>query len=259
MAKSKKTEDDKMLLAVQERTIFGKKLKKLRYEGVIPANVYGPQFKSKAVTVNYKDFVKLYKKAKETAVIYLQLAKEEIPVLIKIVQKHPVLDTILHIDFRKIDLTQKIVTEVPVHVIGISEAVSQKAGVLLTQTDRLSVEALPQHIPQAIEVDISVIKEIGQEIKVGDLKKSADYLVKDDPHKVVISVIAHKEESITPETTAAAAPEVLTEKVAEGEVPAEGAPAAPAEKGKKPEAAPAGSKEPAPGQAQPAKGKVEKK
>lgn len=222
MAKPKKTEGQKMILETLERKIFGKKLKKLRYEGVIPANVFGPNFTSKALTVNYKDFVKLYKEAKETAVVYLQLNKEEIPVLIKIVQKHPVSDSIIHIDFRKIDLTQKIVTEVPVHIIGVSEAVSQKGGVLLTQINKLSVEALPQHIPQFIDVDISILKDIGQEIKVSDLKASTNYVVKNDAQKVIVSVIIHKEESVTPEITAAATPEVLTEKVAEGEVPADG-------------------------------------
>ncbi len=222
MAKSKKIDGQKMVLATLERKVFGKKLRKLRYEGVIPANVFGPNFISKALTVNYKDFVKLYKEAKETAVVYLQLDKEEIPVLIKIVQKHPVTDSILHIDFRKIDLTQKIVTEVPVHIVGISEAVSQKGGVLLTQINKLSVEALPQHIPQFVEVDITKLNEVGQEIKISDLKASTNYVVKDDPQKVIVSVIVHKEESVTPETTAAATPEVLTEKVAEGETPTEG-------------------------------------
>ena len=58
----------------------------------------------------------------------------------------------------------------PVKTIGVSEAVSQKAGILLIQSETLLVEALPEDIPSSIEVDIAVIKEIGQEIKVSDLK-----------------------------------------------------------------------------------------
>ena len=223
----KKTKNEKMELTVTSRTAFGKKLRKLRYTGVIPANIFGPDFKSTAVSAPYKDFLKTYRIAKETAVIFLKLDKEEIPVLIKHIQKHPVTDSILHIDFRKIDLKQKVITAVPVKTVGTSEAVSQKAGVFFIQMNKLTVEALPQDIPQVIEIDISSIKEIGREIKVSDLAKSEKYLIKDDPIKVVISVIAHKEESITPETTAAT-PEVITEKApVEGEAPVEAGKTAP--------------------------------
>lgn len=212
----KKETTGKLTLNVTVRTVFGKKLKKLRYTGVIPANIFGPDFKSKSITVSFKEFIHTYKTAKETGVIYLNLDKEEIPVLIKSVQHHPVSDAILHIDFRKIDLKKKVQTEVPIVTVGISEAVAQKGGILLTQTAILLVEALPEEIPQHIEVDISSLKELGSEIKVSDLPKSTKYEIKTLTDKVVISVVAHKEESTVAETTVAA-PEVITEaKLEEG-------------------------------------------
>lgn len=206
----------KVSLKVEPRQIFGKKLNKIRRSGLVPGNIYGPDFKSQSVSVLYKDLVKTYKKVGETGVVYLALDKENIPVLIKTIQKHPVSGSLLHIDFRKIDLSKKIETAVPIKTSGVSEAVSQKAGVLLILSDTLLVEALPEDIPSHIEVDISVIKEIGQEIKVVDLKKSDKYQVKTPGEKVVVSVIAHKEESIVPET-AVAAPEIITEAVKEGD------------------------------------------
>jgi len=207
---------DKVSLKVELRTVFGKKLNKVRKQGLVPGNIYGPDFKSKSVSVVYKDLVKTYKLVGETGVVYLNLDKENIPVLIKSIQKHPLSSSLLHIDFRKIDLTKKIETNVPVKTTGISEAVSQKAGVLLVQSDTILVEALPEDIPSHIEVDVTVIKEIGQEIKVSDLKKSDKYEIKTPGEKVVVAVIAHKEESIVPET-AVAAPEIITEAVKEGE------------------------------------------
>ena len=233
---AKKKVNEKINLEVTLRNVFGKKLRKLRHQGVIPGNIYGTNYKSTAVALPQKEFIKIYRQAKGTSVVYLKLEKDEIPVLIKNVQSHPVTNSILHVDFRKIDLTQKVVTEVPVTVICQSEAVSQKGGVLLTQTTKLSVEALPQDIPQTIEVDISVIKEIGQEIKVTDLVKSTKYIIKNEPTKVVVSVTAHKEESITPETTTVT-PEVISEKApAEGEVAPAVTPEAGKETDKKPEA-----------------------
>lgn len=207
---------EKVFLKVELRRVFGKKLNKIRKQGFVPGNVYGPDFKSQSISVLQKDLIKTYKKVGETGVVYLSLDKDNIPVLIKTIQKHPVSGFLLHIDFRKIDLSKKIETAVPVKTIGVSEAVSQKAGVLLLLSDTLLVEALPKDIPSHIEVDISAIKEIGQEIKVADLEKSDKYEIKTLAEKVVVSVIAHKEESIVPET-AVAAPEIITEAVKEGE------------------------------------------
>lgn len=230
--KQKNAKDEKLTLAVNERKVFGKKLKKLRTEGEIPGNIYGPGFKSQAVSASYKLFTEIFRKAKETGIVYLQYKKEEIPVLIQHLQKHPVESHFLHVDFRKIDLKQKIETSVPIKIIGESEAVAQKGGVLLTQSDHLIVEALPADIPQEIEIDISALKEVGQDIKIIDLPKSSTYEVKEEPDKIIVSVVAHKEESLIPETTATA-PEVITE-VKEGEEGEEGATSAPEEAEKKP-------------------------
>lgn len=214
MAKAKKATSGKLELSVQARTVIGKQVRRLRREGLIPANVFGPDYASKSISVAVADFQKTFKVAKETGIVYLKLDSEEVPTLIKNVQRQPVDHSIVHVDFRKIDLKQKIETQVPVQTVGTSEAVSQKGAVLLTQTNELTIEALPQEIPQFIEVDISSLKDIGNEIKVADLPKSATYTIKDDADKVVVSAIAHKEESLIAETTTKA-PEVITEKTPE--------------------------------------------
>ena len=210
--KTKQTDQDKLLLAVIPRTIFGKKLKKLRKEGIVPANIFGPEFKSQAVSLNFKDFSKIYKIAKQTGVVYLKLNSDKLPVMIKNVQRHPVNDNLLHIDFRKIDLKQKIQTDVPIKIIGQSEAVTQKGGVLLTQAESLLVEALPNDIPRQIDIDISGLKELNQEIKVSSLTKSDKFQIKENEDKIIVSVVEHKEEEILPQTAPAAAPEVITAK-----------------------------------------------
>lgn len=247
MVKKTTSKEDHLALTASIRKIVGKKVSKLRKEGMVPANIYGVDFKSTSISLPVKEFIKVYRNARETGIVYTKLDNKELPVLIKNVQKHPVTEAILHVDLRKIDLTKKIQTEVPVKTVGTSEAVIQKAGVLLTQSESLLVEALPKDIPHQIEIDISNIKEIGQEIKVADLPKSTSYEIKTPAQKVVISVVAHKEESVTPETTPVAAPEVITEKVAEGE---EAAAVATTEEKKEP-VTPAGK----PGETKPAEGK----
>lgn len=222
-------------LKVDKRDVFGKKLKKLRKSGIIPGNIFGSDFKSQAVSLDSKDFNRAFKTAGETGIVYLKLDKQEIPILISNVQAHPVKDSTLHVDFRKVDLTKTIEARVPIKVVGESVAVSQKGGVLLTQLHEVTVEALPQDIPHNIEVDISKIQEIGEEIKVADLPKSDKYKIMEEPTKVVVSVIEHKEESLEPET-AKEEPEIIEEKpTVEGVEGEEAAAAAPAEEGAKPQ------------------------
>lgn len=213
MKKSAKNTSNQIVLSVTSRTVLGKQVRKLRKEGTLPGNVYGSDFKSTAVSMKYSDFAHVYKIVHETGVVYLQLDKNEVPVMVKHIQRHPLDSSVLHVDFRKVDLTKKIIAEVPVKVIGVSGAVTQKGGILLYQSTHLSVEALPQDVPNAIEVDISVLKELGQDIKVSNLPKAEKYSVTNDVTKVIVSVTAHKEESVIAETTATAAPEVITAKV----------------------------------------------
>jgi len=209
---TKKETKEKIIFKVEPRKIFGKKIKKLRREGLIPGNIFGKNFSSKAITINLKEFTKIYRKLKETGLLYLELDQEKLPVLIHQVQKHPVKGSFLHVDFKKVDLKEKTQTEVPVEIIGESPAVSEKNAILLTLMDHLLIEALPEEIPQSIKVDISNLKEIGQEIKVSDLPKNSSYEIRTEKEKVIVSVVAHKEESIAPETQPVTAPEIITEK-----------------------------------------------
>ncbi|OGK13374.1 hypothetical protein A2861_01275 [Candidatus Roizmanbacteria bacterium RIFCSPHIGHO2_01_FULL_38_15] len=231
------SDDKKNKLTATPRKKFGKAVRKMRKEGKIPANVFGRDMKSQSVTVMSSDFSKTQKKAGATGIIYLDVEDKSIPTLISNIQYHPSIGSILHVDFRAVNLKEKIEAEVPVKFVGVSEAVEQKNGVLITQLDHIEVEALPADMPAAIEVDISALKEIGTSINIADLKKDPKYAIKDEATRVIVSVTEHKEESTETETTAEA-PEILTEKPVEGEVAVEGATA----EGAAPAATPADKK-----------------
>jgi large subunit ribosomal protein L25 len=129
-------------------------------------------------------------------------------------------ETILHVDFRRVDLKKKVETQVPVIVTGDSPAV-KAGGVLLQQMQEVSVEALPQNIPHEISINIALITEIGQEIKISDLPKSDTYLITDEPSRVLVSVVAHKEESVEAQTERAETEITTAKEPAEGEEGAE--------------------------------------
>jgi large subunit ribosomal protein L25 len=160
----------KHLLKVSKRTIFGRKTKKLRLQNLIPANVFGKKITSFSVQIPQADLLKTYKEAGETGLVEIDLEGKNYTVLIQNIQKHAVTDDILHVDLHQVDLKEKIHAKVPLEITGIAQAVEQKKGLLLELLDEIEVEALPTDLPEKIVVDVVNLKEVGNSIKVSDLK-----------------------------------------------------------------------------------------
>lgn len=161
----------KLVLASVKRTVVGRKVKSLRLQGLVPANVFGKKVKSLALSVKSLEFRKVFSKAGATGIIYLEIEgeKEARPVLVSSTQKSPLKGTLLHIDFRQVDLTQKVKAEVPVKIIGESLAIKDKNGVLVVVLSKVMVEALPADLPEVLEVSIQGLTEIGQSVHVSDI------------------------------------------------------------------------------------------
>ena len=222
---------EKYTLSAQKREVVGRKVKTLRSQGLLPANVYGKKVKSQAITVSLKEFEDVFKKAGETSLVNLVLKNgksEERAVLISNVQKDPVSETPIHIDFRQVDLKEKVSAEVPVELKGESPAEKTSVGTVVQYIDKIEVEALPGDLPEKFVVDITSLSEVDQAIFVKDLEiDKAKVEFKVDPEEIVVKVEPpQKEEEVAP-----AAPEVPVE----GEVPAEGEAKAPVEEGTAPE------------------------
>jgi len=201
------------MLNAEKRTVVGKKVKNLRSQNIIPANIFGNKFVSQSIQVPMVDFMKVYRTAGETQVIYVVLGKEEIPTLVRSMQIHHLTNMPLHVDFQKVDLTIKVEAEVPVKFVGESEAVHQNLGDLLHLAESLTVEALPASVPHEIEVDISGLKQVDDMITVADLKSGKDFVFINDPETPVAKIAAKQEEVVA---------EAPAEVAVEGETPAEG-------------------------------------
>lgn len=161
---------NKITLKADKREITGRKVKTLRKEGLIPANVFGKNIKSSAIQISADDFKKVYKEAGETGLIELNIGSDKRNVLISNIQKNPLTEEMLHIDFRQVDLKEKIKAMVPLELVGESEAVKQGLGTLVEQIDEVEVEALPTELPEKFEMDISGLVEVDQSIHVKDIK-----------------------------------------------------------------------------------------
>jgi len=210
------TKKEQTKLTVEKRKITGRKVKALRRQGIIPANIYGKKSKSLAVQLDTKSFLPVFKEVGETGLLELKVAGEEAsrPVLIHNVQFHPVYETPLHVDFYQVDLKEKVTTKVSVELIGEAPAVKEKIGVLIQPLSEVEVEALPADLPEKIEVDISGLKTLEDVVMVENVKPVEGVKILTENKEILVKVEPPaKEEEITP---LAAEGEVV-----EGEVPKE--------------------------------------
>lgn len=218
---------ERMVLNATKRTVFGRKVKKLRSEGKIPASVFGASTQSISLTLERVAFQKLFRKAGETTLVdlYIEGEKQPRPVLITHVQTHPVKDTLVHVDLHQVDLTKAVTAPIPVTLIGESAAVKDKAAILVTVLSEIEVEALPTDLPDRIEVDISKLVEFGDSIHVKDLsvdRKKVKVLIGEDETVITVQEPKEEIEEVPPPAGGPAEGEAEVAPVVEGEAAGEG-------------------------------------
>lgn len=157
--------------SLNPRSILGKKVSRLRNEGILPANLYGRGIDSASLQLQYVDGRDLLNLHGRNNLIEVQISGEtEVrPVVVRDVSIDPVTRKILHIDFFQVDLQRTIQADVPLNFVGISQGVSMYGGVLVQAIDRITIEALPADMPEAIDVDITVLEELDSQLFLRDL------------------------------------------------------------------------------------------
>lgn len=252
----------KVELKASKREDFGKKAKKVRAQGLVPAVVYGRKFKAASVSVGLKEFDKkvLQSGSGLNLIFTLKLAEDgkdkSVPVITYGIQRNPLTDEIIHLDFKHVVMDEAIKTKIPVELVGLPMGVKEGEGVLVHGLREVEVKCLPGDIPDKFEIDVSTL-EINQSLHVSDLKasKKVEILAPLEDMVAVVSPPTKEEEVVPPpltpeEAAAAAAVAEGAEAVAEEGVKEKAPPGAvPSEK---PARAPAGA-------GPPAEGKKEKK
>lgn len=219
---------EQIQLDVQLRTEVGKeKSHKIRQKDGIPAVLYGGKGKPATITVDRRAFDRISRAHRGESIIFHinvmenEKAVQDSPAIIKEVQYHPVHDHVIHIDFARISLKEKIEVKVPVIVQGEAVGVKKGGGALEHHLWEIKVICLPTQIPKHIDIDVSNL-EINQAILVKDLALPDGVTAHHDPETVVVTVAPPtKEEVAAPEgaEAAPAEPEVTKEKKKE-EAPA---------------------------------------
>jgi len=172
-------------IKAKKRETAGKKVKKLREKGILPAVLYGPKINNINLELNKKEFEKIYKEVGESSLISLEVGDKKYSVLIYEVKNDPINGNPEHVDFYQPILTKKVEANVPIIFEGESPAVKDFGGTLVKEIQEILVKALPQKLPHEIKVDVSRLKELEDEILVKDLRLGEDVQTDREPNEVV--------------------------------------------------------------------------
>ena len=194
-------------LTAEPRSVLGKKVAKLRRQGVLPGIVYGPVVQSPIpVSVPEREFSFLYREVGSTTLIDLTVDGNRFPVFVREVQTDPVRRTALHIDFYAPNLREPVTTTVPVIVAG--EVPGDALGVPTQMLQEIEVRALPDQLPTHIEIDVSGLREVGDAVRVGDLHVEPDVEIITPSDEIVYRLDMPEQAEPEPEPTEALAEEL---------------------------------------------------
>lgn len=177
-------------LKVRIRHTLGKKVRFLRRQGLTPANLYGPKIESIALEVDSSLLARLIAKVGRNALITLRVDEDKGPrlVMIRDIQRHPLTGALLHVGFFQIEVTHKVRAEIPLIFLGEAPGAKSARAMLIQNLTSLHVEGLPTDLPRSIEVDLSVLEEVGQAVHVREIAVGDKLEVLTDPDGVVVYI-----------------------------------------------------------------------
>ncbi|MBC8160318.1 MAG: 50S ribosomal protein L25 [Roseiflexaceae bacterium] len=192
---------EKLILEFETRTLMGKKVNRLRRQGILPATVYGKNIGPFAVQIGARTFADLLRKSGKTALVEVSIpGQPTASALIHAIQRHPVSRTVIHADLLVVDLKIELTVDVPVTLIGESPLAKLGEAVVNQMLTSVTVRTLPANIPGHLEADISVLDDLDKNVTVSDLKLPEGVSLVNPPDEVVASITATRAEEETATT-----------------------------------------------------------
>jgi large subunit ribosomal protein L25 len=247
------------ILTAKKRERLGSRYStRIREQGGLPAIIYGRKEDPTPVSLNAHEALGHITKGEKVFRLQMDGQKDEQTVLLKDIQFDYTGNRIVHADFARVSLTDRVTVRVPVHLIGEAKGLKTAGAILMHPTGELEIECMVTDIPEFVDVNIDEL-DVDHAIHASEVKLPKESMkLKTDPKAMVAQIVIQKEEVVVAPTAEAGAvegaatePEVITAKKKEGEEGAEGEAAKPGAKGAATAkgAAPAGK-----GAAAPAKG-----
>ncbi len=211
---------EKVILSADRRTVTGKQVNAIRREGKLPAVIYGHNFEATPISLDLKETTKVLSGLTSSSLVTLVLEGKEFPALVRDRQRDYIKNRLIHLDFQVVSLTEKIRANVSVDMDGVSPAVKDYNGVVVTGLSELEVECLPQDLPERLVVDLSKLKRIGDAIHVKDISFGEKVTIHQDPEEMIVLVTSGTEEAVEEEIAEGEAeePEVIEKGKKEEEI-----------------------------------------
>ncbi|MBS0189200.1 MAG: 50S ribosomal protein L25 [Planctomycetes bacterium] len=218
------------LLQAQNRDKTGSRYcQRVRANGQLPAVVYGHKQDPVAIVLDFREAVSHFNKGEKVFRLGFEGAKDKDGgqvVLLKDLQFDHLGTNIVHADFARVDLNERIRTRVSIHLVGEAKGLKTAGAILMHPTNEVVVECVVTELPEFIELNIAEL-DVDQQITAAQLKlPGANMKMITDPHAILAQIVI-QQEIVVGEATAAeggpAEPEVLTAKKPEGEEAAKGA------------------------------------
>lgn len=182
---------DSITINAKTRTVIGKKVADLRENGELPAVLYGHEVAPIHITLQYNLFERAYRAAGETSLVDVVIdGGTAIKALIHDVQRDPLKEQFLHVDFYQVRMTEKLTTSVPLVFAGEAKAVKELGGTLMKSIDEIEIRCLPGDLLHEITVDLSSLASFEDRITIGDLKLPKGIEILDDESIIIASVAA---------------------------------------------------------------------
>lgn len=183
-------------LQAQKRAVFGKKIKALRKDGILPAVVYGRGSEGAPLSISLSDFSKVWRLSGESSLINLSLAGDVTKsVLIHDIALDPVTSAPIHVDFLEVAADRPIKTHVSLRFVGESPAVKSDGGVLVKVMHEVEVEALPKDLPHEIDINLADLKQLSDHILLADITLPVGVAVHGDQNALVVKVTPPRTEA----------------------------------------------------------------
>ncbi len=188
-------------LATKTRENTKNSARETRLAGSIPAIVYGHGIESTPISVDYSEFLKLFRKTGQASLIDLDVNGKSVKVLVHTYDIHPVKEEFQHIDFFAVNQKETTTVHVPLVFTGESNAVKTLGGVFVSSHEELLIRCLPADIPHDIVIDISVLEDLSSHVTIADLNLSDKLEVMHlEPDTTICSISGRMADDATEET-----------------------------------------------------------
>ena len=175
-----------LVLNTEEKTTIGSRSsRRLRRDGKVPGVLYGLGQDPEIFSVDYGDLRgALTTDAGLNALIQLSVNGTNQLSILKTLQRHPVKDEVIHVDFVRVDPNQELAVEVPIVLEGVAKKVTDQNGMVDQTMFSLSVLSLPDSIPNELTADVSEL-EINDAIRVSDVVLPEGVRTEVDPEEAI--------------------------------------------------------------------------